>query len=278
MAENLQVMKPRDIVTPSATILGLIVTAIGILVALAGESKQSIVRNFAFLFIIVVILFVSAVISTSLSTLLRRVRFWNFALVFYIAGWSVLGSVLIIVMIGYAYGVDMLQVQMPQFSLEFFTSVSSIVAVAASAIVMWFQYKRASEYRRKLAEMSKKVDVTKKEFDKVTDELKSESTDLTNSLVILRSDIERELRKLVRESKTQVERHYPYPIRRLVTALKQREVISPQLAYSVLFVYNFCSKAVHGEVVSQKDALLIRELGIKTLISLRNLVAKYEKQ
>ncbi len=271
-------MKPRDVVTPSATILGLIITALGILVALAGDSKQVIVRNFAFLFIIVVVLFVLAVISTALSTLLRRIRLWSIALMLYVAGWSVLGTILIIVLIGYAYGIDMLQLQLPQFNFELLSLISALIAAFSSAIMAWLQHRRVSAYRKRVQEISKKVDVTKKEIDEATAKLSSESIDLMNSLEILRSDIERELRKLVRISKTHVEKHYPYPIRRLVTVLKQREILSPELAYSILFVYNFCSKAVHGEVVSKKDALLVRELGIKTLVSLRNLVAKYERQ
>lgn len=278
MAENLQVMIPRDVITPSATILVLILTALGILVALAGPSQQVIVRNFAILFVIVVALFVSAVISTVLSSLLRRARLWSVALVLYVAGWSVLGSILIIVLLGYAYGIEMLQIQLPEFNFELVTAILSIVMAISFAAASYLLYRRTSEYRKRVKSLSEKVDVSRKEFDETSAELNSESVDLTNSLVILRSDIERELRRLVRVSKTQVARRTPYPIRRLVTALKQADILNPQLAYSILFVYNFCSKAVHGEEVSHKDALLVRELGIKTLISLRNLVAKYEKQ
>lgn len=278
MAENLQTMKPRDVVTPSATILGLIVTALGILVALAGESRQIIVRNFAFLFIVVVILFILAVIFTALSSLLRKARLWSAALVVYVAGWIVLGSVLIIVLVGYAYGLEVLQVQLPEFDFRLILSSLAAIAGISSAILTRLFYEKMSAYRKKVHALSDRVVTSKKDFDEATAKLSSESFDLTNSLVILRSDIERELRKLIRLSKTEMTRHYPYPIRRLVTALKQREIISPDLAYSILFVYNSCSRAVHGEEISKKDALLVRELGIKILVSLRNLAAKYERQ
>lgn len=278
MTENLQVMKPRDVVTPSATILVLILTALGILVAWAGQSQQIIVRNFAILFIIVVTLFVLAVIATVLSSLLRRARLWSAALILYVAGWSVLGSMLIIVLIGYAYGIETLQVQLPQFNFELVLAILLTVLGISIALASWLLEGRLSEYRKRVKGLSEKVDVNKKEFEEASEELNSESVDLTNSLVILQSDIERELRRLVRASETRVVRHYKHPIRKLVTALKQRNILSPQLAYSVLFVYNFCSRAVHGEVVSEKDALLVRELGIKTLISLRSLATRYEKQ
>ena len=62
MTEPHKEMEPRDIVQPSATILGLIVTAVGILVALAGtgQNQLNIVRNFGVMFIVVVIFFVIA--------------------------------------------------------------------------------------------------------------------------------------------------------------------------------------------------------------------------
>jgi hypothetical protein len=57
VTESYKQMEPKDIVQPSATILGLIVTAVGILVALAGtgDAKLSIVRNFGIMFVLVVI-------------------------------------------------------------------------------------------------------------------------------------------------------------------------------------------------------------------------------
>ena len=49
-------IQPRDVITPSATILTLIITAFGIVVTLANDSQLFIIRNFASVFIAVVIL------------------------------------------------------------------------------------------------------------------------------------------------------------------------------------------------------------------------------
>jgi len=276
LAERLQLMEPRDIVTPSATILGLILTALGILVAIP-EANQTTVRNFAFLFIVVVLLFVSAVIFTALTSLLRRAELWSWALTLYIAGWAVIGTILTVLLIGYAGGIDILQSPLPQFSPAVVLMIAGLVGVIISEAVIRLLSKTVNEYRTKVQKISKKVDVSKKELDEATEELKSESIDLINSLMILRSDIEIELRRLAKLSRTEVTR--PFPVRRLVTAFKQKEILSPEIAYAILFVYNFCSRAgVHGEVVSEKDALLVRELGLKTLVSLRKLVSKFEQR
>jgi len=55
-------------------------------------------------------------------------------------------------------------------------------------------------------------------------------------------------------------------------------ILSPELAYAILFVYNVCSKVVHGEVLSKKDALMVRELGVKTLINLRKIAQEREEK
>jgi len=267
-------MEPRDIVTPSATILGLIIAALGILIAIP-EANQATIRNFAFLFIVVVLLFVSAVIFTALASLLRRAELWNWALRLYIAGWAVLGTILTLLLIGYAGGINILQSPLPQLSPGVVLMIAGLVGIIISEAVIRLLRKTVNEYRTKVQEISKKVEVSKKELDEATVELKSESMDLMNSLMILRSDIAIELRRLAKLSRTEIAR--PYPIRKLVTAFKQKEILSPEIAYAILFVYNFCSRAVHGELVSEKDALLVRELGLKTLISLRKLVSKLEQ-
>lgn len=277
VSESFPSMKPRDIVTPSAALLGLIVTAFGILVALAGEPEQEIVKNFAFLFITVVVLFIFAVIFTALSSLLRKIRLWSCALIFYVVGWAFFGTIVVLVLIGYAYGIDALQLQLPQFNLELVSSLSWVVGIIAGFLSSWLAYRRISAYRKKISELSKKVEVSSAELhDATTQWLRYEFLTITDSLVILRSEIEGELRRLAKLLRIRIER--PYPIRKLVTALKVKEILSPELAYSILFVYNVCSKAVHGEVLPEKDALMVQELGIKTLINLRKIVQKYERQ
>jgi len=280
MRESLPLMIPRDIITPSATLLGLIVTALGILVAVAGEPEQLIVRNFAFLFIAVVGLFVFTVILTVASSLLRKIKLWNYALILYIAGWAFLGTILILTLIGYAYGIEILQLQLPQFNLELVSYVAVVVSIIAAFIPLlkyltkWREL--VKDIREKTAELSPMVKVTQKEFDEAFAELRYASLGVTDSLVLLRSDIERELRGLAASLQIKVVR--PYSIRKVVIALETRGILNPELAHAILLVYSICSKVVHGLDLSKGDSYAARELGIKTLVKLRELSEKYEKQ
>jgi hypothetical protein len=278
MAERFETMIPRDVITPSATILGLILTAFGILVVTAGESNQVIVKNFAFLFIIVVIFFVLAVVFTSLSSLFKKARLWTVALIFYVAGWSILGSILIIVLIGYAYGIEILQIQLPEFAFALVQAIAGMITGAITAFVIELMYKRIRDYRKRIQDLSAKVEVTKKDFDERNAELQSASFNLMDSLVLLRRDIEQELRRLYRLSSSKEDEPCPRSFRNLVNTLRQREVINTNLENSLFQIYKLGSRAVHGEEINKKDALLIKELGIKVLISLKYLIAKYEDQ
>jgi hypothetical protein len=269
MAEKFETMIPRDIITPSATLLGLIITALGILIATAGESNQVIVKNFAILFIIVVAVFVLAVVFTSLSSLFKKARLWTIALIFYIAGWSILGSILIIVLIGYAYGIEILQIQLPKFAPDLVSLISSLITGIITAFVIELMYERIRGYRKALQKLSEKVDVTKKDFDEKNAELQSSSLDLMDSLVLLRRDIEQELRRVYVSSSGKKDEPCPRGFRNLVVALRNRGVIDSNLESSLFQVYKISSRAVHGEDINKKDAMLIRELGIKVLLVLR---------
>jgi hypothetical protein len=59
-------MKPRDLLTPIAAILGLSVTSIALIVSISSQNPN-IVRNFAAIMIGVVIIFVATAAATSLA-------------------------------------------------------------------------------------------------------------------------------------------------------------------------------------------------------------------
>jgi len=278
MAEKFQTMIPRDVITPSATILGLILTAFGILVATAGETNQIIIKNFAFLFIIVVVVFVLAVVFTSLSSLFKKARLWTVALIFYVAGWSILGSILVVVLIGYAYGIEVLQIQLSEFNADLVFGIAGLISGAITAILTRASYKRITEYRKKIHELTAKVDVTKEDFDKKNAQLQSASLNLMDALVLLRRDIEQELRSLYRASSTSDDRSCPQTFRNLVNALVQREVIDPYLEKSLYQIYAVGSRVAHGVDVNTQDARLIKELGIRVLITLKYLKVKYKRK
>jgi len=279
ISESFPTMQTRDVVTSSATILGLIITAFGILVTLADEPEQVIIKNFALVFITVVALLVCAVIFTTLSSLLKKPRLWSGALIFYIFGWGFLGTLMMLTLIGYGYGIETLQLQLPQFNVEFVNVVSALVGLVVSILSVVISLRGILAYRRRISELSSKVKVSTAELKAEFNKLELASLDFNTQLVVLRTNIEREIRKLANLSKITKKKVGPrIPLTRLVYQLMEKKIFSPQLAKTTLFVYRECSRVVHGEIFSDKDARLVSELGLKTLVELRRTVQKFSEK
>lgn len=269
-------MQTRDIVSSSATILGLIITAFGIIVALGNETNQVIIKNFALVFIIIVILFSCSVIFTAISSLLEKNRLWTCALIVYIVGWVFLGTVMVTTLIGYAYGIEMFQIQLEQYNSDF-VAIISLLSGALTGIIVNFAWKRFKKYIKNLIEKSNKlnVDASEIEYDGIM--LQRESQNINQELIILRTEIERETRKLAElVSVNQKIEDQQVRFSHLIQILVNKEIITKDFAGTLKFVYGKLSKSVHGEVYYEEEARLILELGLKTLASIKKLIQKIE--
>jgi len=272
-------MQPRDIVTPSAAILGLILAAFGIVVTLAGEPQQVVVKNFALIFCAVVALFVCAVVFTIFSSLLRKVKLWNCALIFYTFGWGFLGSVMILVLVGYGFGIETLQLQFPQFSVELVTSQSILVGLILGALVSILLARRVSEYRRCVSQLSRALEVPGKEFSEALADLEMTSSDIRKQLEKLCAKITQQIRILAKVSGIEEKMGGPFfPLIRVLYVLRDEEILSSEITNIAVFVYQGCNRAIHGEVISENDARLIRELSLKTTVTLKKIVDEYSNK
>ena len=196
----------------------------------------------------------------------------------YIFGWGVLGTVMVLTLIGYGYGIEMLQLQLPQFNVEVVNIVSAMVGLIVSILSFAFFFRKILAYRKHILKLSSEVKVSMKKFTDAFSKLKMESMDLNDQLILLRRDLEREILKLARMSGITKSMKRHVPLTRLMYVLMDERILSASLGKTILFVYQECSKAVHGEILSDKDARLIRELGLKSLIALREITKKSAKK
>jgi len=268
-------IQPKDLITSSATIVGLILAALGVLIALAGEQYQAIVRNFAFVFIIVIVFFVIAVIITALSSLLKKYRIWQVGLAFYVIGWSFFGGILILIFIGYAYGIEVFQIQMPEFDVELSVGISSAISSILGLVTGIVSVILTSRRRKEIETVSANIEVKQYDLEKERKSMGVDSSsNLRNSVILLRSDVEKEIQQIFYATEKGIRniggpRHLS--IRMMLMALVERKLIDEQLARSILFLYAESSKVVHGQEISSKTLSLIRDLGVKALIRLRQI-------
>lgn len=157
MVEDFPRMQPRDVVAPSATILAFIITAFGIIVTLADEAQQLVVKNFALILITVVILFVSAVSLTALSSLVEKQILWRASLAVYAFGWFFLGTVTVITLVGYGYGIEALQIQLPQYNAPA-VNISAFLVSAICSFLLRFFYEYLKKRVRKKEPKSRRTE------------------------------------------------------------------------------------------------------------------------
>ena len=158
---------------------------------------------------------------------------------------------------------------MSSFSPELVTQILAVIASISSALIAFIFQRRTYKETERLKQMSRKVDATKQELEEAKNKLDVASPDLQNSLILLRAEIEKELRKIGVMYKIAPRNGYRCNFRRLVEMLIEKDAISPELGPPISYVYNIGSMATHGDVVPKKEAEIARDLGLKLLIKLK---------
>ena len=131
-----------------------------------------------------------------------------------------------------------------------------------------------------------KLPELEKKYQRILDELKlnrrSESlvdiqTELTvpadaNYLFLVRYSIEKELRRIWRDRFDGDLQRRAIPVRKILSYLRESELVDPALPGMVQEVYSVCSPAIHGEDVTQAQIEFVRDIApdlISTLIEIQ---------
>ena len=89
-----------------------------------------------------------------------------------------------------------------------------------------------------------------------------------NYLFIVRYNIEKELRRIWKERFEGGDERKPEPIFRIVQALRENELLDPRLGSGIREVYSACSPAIHGEEVSDRQVLFVKDLAPELITAL----------
>lgn len=268
------VMQPRDILTPTATLLALSVASIALVVSVLPQNPD-IVRNFATIMIGVVILFVATAVSTSLASLLGRESFWRFSIALYIVGWTYLGAVLFILFIGYATGIE--SFQLPQFDISIglgipllmsiFSLAISIIAVLRFRILVETLYDMIASLR---VDRSK----VKEETQRV---LASEGKDIKMSVIETVIEIEKKLKELAFSAQLIKDKEIRRGGRQIAKVLHKWGIINSDLMGAVDEVWRIRNLIVHGHVVTEKETRTALDLAVTVLVALREIQIEKQK-
>lgn len=257
-------MKPRDILTPTAAILGLSVTSIALIVSIMPQNPD-IVRNFAAIMIGVVILFVVTAITTSLATFLRRESIWRIAVLLYIVGWFYLGGVLLILFIGYATGIE--SFQLPQFNISVGLGVPFLGTLIVGILFGAWVILRLRDLTKKLIQI--KETIPKVDREKAREEasrvLAIEKRDVPMSVVKTTMEIERKLREMALLRGIEPRRESAYFLSK---KLLNMGVIDKPIFRAISTIWNVRNAIVHARPFSKSEAMAALDLATTVLVAL----------
>jgi uncharacterized protein YutE (UPF0331/DUF86 family) len=266
-------MQPRDILTPTATLLALSVASIALIISIMPQNPN-IVRNFAAIMIGVVILFISSAVTTSLATFLRRQWIWRTAIGLYIIGWVYMAGVLLILFVGYATGIEFFQ--LPKFDILTGLGIPLFFVLILLVELVWMLRHRETFMRGLeilLRIMRESMDAVSKERvgQETKDILAIEKKDAQMSVVKTVIEIERRLREIA-TSLGYEPRHIGAS--QLAQVLFKKGVIEERTMQAITEVWKVRNYVVHGYGISKRDATAALDLAMTVLVTLKEMQEK----
>lgn len=122
-------LQPKDILTPSATIVGFILASIGII-----TSFNDVLRSYVTLLIIVILFFLVTTILTLFSSLTKKVILWKYAQISYLASWSLVAITTLAILLKLGFDIDIFSIKLIPEIPNKELAISLIVSVVVSFV------------------------------------------------------------------------------------------------------------------------------------------------
>jgi len=257
-------MEPRDILTPAATVVGLVITAIGLSASITGLS--TVLQAISPALVFVVVLFVGASSLTCLASICNSHRCFRMAIVLYTAGWIFMGTVVCLILLGYAWGIQILQLRIPQFPIEIQTLLSATAAIASLGGLVE-TYRKAWLDRKMIVQLLNQLAEDRTKISEIAQRaLTAERNDPKMALVSIAIDLEKRLRRIAISQGFDEQRATVTPVSQVLNYLLSRNVIGQSTANAITLIWKTRNLIVHsGGDVSEKDALIALDLAASVL-------------
>lgn len=255
---------PRDILTPVATLVGFVVAAIGLSATVAGVSD--VLRTLSLGLLSVVVLFVGAAFVTCVASLRHSHGIFRAAQFLYMMGWVSAGLFLCLLLLGFAWGIQILNFKVPNFpTLDLQTVFSLVIAVISSLLSLVILQKSRIDVS-KLSKEIKEIPANRAKVDSIVESALS-LDDPKMAFLRVMIDLERTLRDLaIRHGYSQ--QHVT--VRDLNRFLESNGIIDPITSQSLDFVWRIRNMVAHGSGdVSPRDARVALDLAATILAKLQ---------
>jgi len=260
-------MQPRDILTPAATLLGLVLAAIGLSSAIAGAS--AILQTLSIVLMIIVVLFAGAALATCVASLRRSHRVLRVAVVLFATGWAFTGIIVCLLLLGYAWGIQIFQIPVivvPQFASLNIESILSIAGGVFSFLVGLYNYRR-TRIKQELEELANSLAADRGKTQAIVRHtLDADPRDPKMAFVRLTINLEKAVRKIAESSGYPERDARTVPLRRITGYLRSKGILDSGTADSINRIWNVRNMIIHsGADISDRDAAAAVDLAATVL-------------
>jgi len=265
-------MQPRDILTPAATLLGLVLAAIGLSSAISGAS--AILQTLSVVLVIIVSLFAAAAVATCVASLRQSHRILKVRVIFFAFGWAFTAMVVCLLLLGYAWGIQIFQIPVitvPQFASLNLELILSITGVVFSVLTSTFSYYRRSRINQQLEKSTNALGADpERKRSIVRETLEGDRKDPKMAFVRLTIDLEQALRKMAILAGYQEKGAERASLRTLTDYLRSKEILDQATSTSINRIRQVRNMVLHsGADISDRDAAKALDLLAGVLSRLR---------
>jgi hypothetical protein len=261
-------MHPRDILTPTATLLGLVIAAIGLSNTILGGSAA--LQALSMVLVLVVLLFAGSALVTCIASLRRSHRLLRVGIVLFAMGWGFTALVVSLFLLGNAWGIEIFQITIPPFpNLDIATVLSSVFSLL-SATAAILNFRRSKIDKAQLISLTNQLAADQQKTQSILGgALDPEPNDPKMALVRLAIELERVLRKKATSQAFPDRDVSKASMGRIIDFLLSRQLISHATANSIGLVWNARNKIVHsGGDISSNDSRAVLSLAAAVLSEL----------
>ena len=252
-SDKSQLLQPRGIIGPIATLLGLMIASIGFL--RTANLPSNLTDDLTSTILVIALTFVITAVFASFYVYTGRRTYWQLALFFFPVSWSGLLIGLLLMLITLAYGNVLFQL-LNSYGLSppnFFILVLILFSVFWSAVVL---YRNGKFLIRKISKMggdpgkAMKVDYNLESERKIV--LEASQEDLTSMFIQLFIKIEVVIRELFNmQSRANSEKNPN--ISTMIRKMRSDDELPDDLYYQLKFLSNIRNRLVHGYSVPISD-------------------------
>jgi len=256
---------PRDILTPVATLIGFVAAAIGLSATVAGVSD--VLRTLSLGLLSIVILFVGAAFVTCVASLRHSRGIFKAAQFLYMMGWVSAGLFLCLLLLGFAWGTQILKFKIPNFpSLDIQTVFSWVMGLIGFLFTVVIVQKSRINIG-KLSKEIKEIPANRAKVDSIVESALS-LDDPKMAFLRVMIDLEQTLRDLAMRHGYSQQRVSVLDLDRF---LESKTIIDPMTADSLAFVWRIRNMVAHGSGdVSSRDARVALDLAATILAKLQD--------